>query len=55
MYNTGLTKAQCELLIEKHHVYLLKSGRISMCGITQENAKYVANAIHDAILNAKEN
>jgi len=52
---TGLTKAQCELLIEKHHVYLLKTGRISMCGITQENAKYVANAINDAILNAKEN
>lgn len=52
---TGLTKGQCELLIEKHHVYLLKSGRISMCGITQENAKYVANAIKDAIENAKEN
>lgn len=52
---TGLTKAQCELMIEKHHVYLLKSGRISMCGITKENAKYVANAMNDAILNAKEN
>lgn len=27
---TGLTEKQCEILINKHHIYLLKSGRISM-------------------------
>ncbi len=27
---TGLTEKQCKILIEKSHVYLLKSGRISM-------------------------
>jgi len=52
---TGLTKSQCELLIEKHHIYLLKTGRISMCGLTQDNCKYVANAMLDVIENAKEN
>lgn len=52
---TGLTKSQCELLIEKHHIYLLKTGRISMCGLTAENCKYVANAFLDVVQNAKEN
>lgn len=52
---TGLTKAQCEVLIEKHHIYLLKSGRISMCGVTESNAKYVAESFKDAIETAKEN
>lgn len=27
---TGLTPEQVEILISKHHIYLLKSGRISM-------------------------
>jgi len=27
---TGLTEKQCQILIEKNHVYLLKSGRISI-------------------------
>lgn len=52
---TGLTKAQCEVLIETHHVYLLKSGRISICGITENNAKYVAHAIKHAIETARGN
>eukprot|EP00826_Nyctotherus_ovalis_P005827 TRINITY_DN11326_c0_g3_i2.p3 TRINITY_DN11326_c0_g3~~TRINITY_DN11326_c0_g3_i2.p3 ORF type:complete len:159 (+),score=51.73 TRINITY_DN11326_c0_g3_i2:72-548(+) len=46
---TGLTQEQCELMIEKHHVYLLKNGRVSMAGINQNNVKQVANAIHDAV------
>ncbi len=47
---TGLTEAQCEILINKHHVYLLKSGRISMAGINSKNVKYLANAINDAVV-----
>lgn len=46
---TGLTKQQCELLIENHHIYLLKTGRISMCGLTEENVKYVAAAFKEVI------
>lgn len=30
---TGLTTKQCEILINKYHIYLLKSGRISMAGV----------------------
>lgn len=30
---TGLTPEQVEILINKHHIYLLKSGRISMVPI----------------------
>jgi len=46
---TGLTKAQCEILINKHHIYLLKNGRISMAGINTKNVGYLAAAIKDAI------
>ena len=46
---TGLTPEQCEILINKHHIYLLKNGRISMCGITTNNVDHLANAILDAI------
>jgi len=46
---TGLTQDQCEHMIEKHHVYLLKNGRVSMAGINEHNVKKVANAIHDAV------
>lgn len=27
---TGLNQTQCEILMEKHHIYLVKNGRISM-------------------------
>lgn len=36
-------------MVKKHRVYLLSSGRINMCGITKENVKYVAEAIHDSV------
>ena len=38
-----------ELLRQNHHVYMLKSGRINMCGLTSKNLNYVAAAIHDAV------
>ncbi|KAH7060678.1 aspartate aminotransferase [Macrophomina phaseolina] len=41
---TGLPSAQVRELIEKYHVYLLPSGRISVTGLTESNVAYVAEA-----------
>lgn len=46
---TGLSEKQSVALVEKHHVYLMKSGRINMCGLTTHNIDYVAKAIHDVV------
>lgn len=50
---TGLTRAQVEYLIAHHHIYLLKSGRINMCGLNPSNLEFVAEAFNDAIRNVK--
>jgi len=50
---TGLTTAQCEVLIKKHHIYLLTSGRISMTGINSGNVLYLAQCIDDVVRNVK--
>jgi len=34
---TGLTQEQWKLLMSKHHIYLLTSGRISVPGINKKN------------------
>ena len=49
---TGLSVKQCEVLINKYSIYLLKNGRISMAGITTNNVEYLANAIKDAVNNS---
>ena len=49
---TGLTPKQCEILINKYHIYLLKSGRISMAGINEKNVRYLAQSIKAAISEA---
>jgi len=46
---TGLNAKQSKYLIDEFHVYLLSSGRISMCGLNENNVLYVANAIHKAV------
>jgi len=46
---TGLTQEMCVFLKQEKHLYLLKSGRISMCGITSKNVDYVAKAINEAV------
>ena len=46
---TGLKPDMCEWLIAEKHIYLLKSGRISMCGVTPGNIDYLAQAIYDAV------
>ncbi|XP_054260378.1 aspartate aminotransferase, cytoplasmic [Macrosteles quadrilineatus] len=47
---TGLNQRQVEHLVNHHHVYLLKSGRINMCGLTTKNIDYVAEAIHQTLV-----
>jgi len=46
---TGLTEDMCLYLQKEKHLYLLKSGRISMCGVTPANIDYVAKAINSAV------
>lgn len=50
---TGLNSNQVDYLIEKHHVYLLSSGRINMCGLNDKNMEYFAKALHDAVTTIK--
>ncbi|KAB2569788.1 Aspartate aminotransferase P2 [Lasiodiplodia theobromae] len=49
---TGLTPAQVKVLVEKYHVYLLPSGRISVTGLTEMNVAYVAEAFDKVLRSA---
>ena len=42
---TGLTEAQVERLTQEFHVFMLKSGRISMAGVSSGTVQYLAEAI----------
>ncbi|MBQ1782951.1 MAG: aspartate/tyrosine/aromatic aminotransferase [Gammaproteobacteria bacterium] len=42
---SGLTKAQVELLLNEHAVYIVGSGRISVAGMTKSNMDYLCTAI----------
>ncbi|KAJ5981167.1 hypothetical protein N7522_013982 [Penicillium canescens] len=46
---TGLTKEQVTRLRDKFHVYLLPSGRMSVCGLNEGNVQYVAHAIGEVV------
>jgi aspartate aminotransferase len=46
---TGLNENQSKYLVKEFHIYLLNTGRISMCGLNDSNVAYVAKAIHHAI------
>eukprot|EP01126_Amoeba_proteus_P008446 TRINITY_DN1311_c0_g1_i27.p1 TRINITY_DN1311_c0_g1~~TRINITY_DN1311_c0_g1_i27.p1 ORF type:complete len:306 (-),score=45.78 TRINITY_DN1311_c0_g1_i27:147-1064(-) len=47
---TGLTSSQVDSMIEKHHVYMLRSGRISLAGLNDTNIQHVAEAIHSVVI-----
>ncbi|XP_015604255.1 probable aspartate aminotransferase, cytoplasmic isoform X1 [Cephus cinctus] len=47
---TGLNERQVEHLMDHHHIYLLRSGRINMCGLNEKNIDYVAKAFYDAVI-----
>lgn len=40
---------QVQILMKEFSIYLLKTGRISMCGLNESNVAYVAKAIHAAV------
>merc|ERR1719343_1903988 len=44
---TGLSKEQCERLITEHHIYLLKSGRISLAGLNKANVQYMVACVDE--------
>lgn len=46
---TGLSEKTCDLLIEKYHIYMLRTGRISMAGVNTKNVSYIAESIKAAI------
>ena len=46
---TGLTENEVAQLKEKFSIYIVKSGRINVAGITSGNVKYIAKAITGVI------
>lgn len=50
-----ISEKQVRILIEEFHIYLLKTGRINMCGLNDSNVEYVANAIHAAVTRGDSN
>jgi len=46
---TGLTNAQCVQLIEAHHIYLLKSGRISLAGLNKNNLAHMIDSVYTVV------
>lgn len=50
---TGLSPTQSDAMVDKHHVYMLRNGRISMAGVTSKNVAYLAQAIDDVVRNVK--
>ena len=42
-----------QIIVREKHIYLLKSGRISMCGVTPANIDYVAQSINQAVTQVK--
>ena len=43
-----------DYLLKNYHIYLLRSGRINMCGLNENNLDYVAEAIHDSVIKFSE-
>lgn len=48
---TGLTEAQSDAMVKKHHVYMTLNGRMSVSGLNTKNVEYVAKAIKDVVEN----
>mmetsp|Transcript_45909 Transcript_45909/g.91078 ORF Transcript_45909/g.91078 Transcript_45909/m.91078 type:complete len:412 (+) Transcript_45909:61-1296(+) len=46
---TGLSPTMCERLINEHHIYLLKSGRISLAGLNKNNIKYMVDCVDEVV------
>jgi len=46
---TGLSPEMCERLISEHHIYLLKSGRISLAGLNKGNIQYMVDCVDEVV------
>jgi aspartate/tyrosine/aromatic aminotransferase len=40
-------------MVEKHHIYMLGNGRVSMAGVTSKNVEYIAKAMDDVVRHVK--
>jgi len=49
---TGLTADQCTRLTDVHHIYLTKTGRISVAGLRDATVEYCAQCFHEVITGA---
>jgi aspartate aminotransferase len=52
---TGLSPSQSERMVEDFHVYMLKSGRINVAGLSAATIDTAADAIHAVVTDAKAN
>lgn len=50
---TGLNENQCKRLMEKHHIYLMLNGRISVPAINEHNVDYLAESINEVVNSTK--
>ncbi|KAF5863017.1 Aspartate aminotransferase [Aspergillus alliaceus] len=46
---TGLSKAHVDRLKKEYHIYLMPSGRASLCGLNEGNIDYVAKCISEVV------
>ena len=51
---TGLNKKQVQILKDKFHIYMVDSGRISMCGLNTGNLDYFCESIDWAVRNSSK-
>ncbi len=49
---TGLSKAQCDRMVEEFHVYMLDTGRINVAGLNEATVPILARAIHAVVTGA---
>ncbi|KAE8147904.1 pyridoxal phosphate-dependent transferase [Aspergillus avenaceus] len=46
---TGLSAGQVARLKQEYHIYMLPSGRVSICGLNEGNVDYVAESISEVV------
>lgn len=49
-----ISASHVEYLRKKYHIYMLRSGRINICGLNFNNINYVCEAITDALVNVSK-
>ena len=46
---TGLDPEQSDRMLNVHHIYMLRTGRISVAGLTSGSLQYVADCIKEVV------